>query len=243
MVVKHAIRTMTSVIATVSAACLTVALASCAGSPTTAQSSAQNAASPGATAQSQGAGGGAAAVRPRTMNEYIDAIMAQSYTTDAQRAALQRAKDTGSLSASEYEKAWSDFEVCFTGLGHDPIPLTNYNGIYGIPGFNAANLTTEEQDRFFDDLNQCRKSIMPITAVYHLQQGNPSMMQTMDEAVLDCLKRAGKVGNEVTALDIAADKNSETPTHFDQNDPVVRGCQASNGWKPTDEASRYKITR
>ena len=85
---------------------------------------------------------------------------------------------------------------------------------------------------------------MPITAVYHLQQGNPSMMQTMDEAVLDCLKRAGKVGNEVTALDIAADRQrAEGSQHIDDNDPVVRGCQASNGWKPTDEASRYKITR
>ena len=63
MIVKHAIRTMTSVIATVSAACLTVALASCAGSPTATQSSTQNAASPGVTAQSQG---GAAAARRRS---------------------------------------------------------------------------------------------------------------------------------------------------------------------------------
>ena len=156
--IDAAVRRGTGMVWVLLAIVTAVALASCAGSPTATQSSTQNAMSPGSTAQSQGAGGSAAAVRPRTMNEYIDAIMAQSYTTDAQRAILQRAKDTGSLPASEYEKAWSDFEVCFTGLGHDPIPLTNYNGIYGIPGFNAANLTTEEQDRFFDDLNQCGPS-------------------------------------------------------------------------------------
>ena len=175
------------------------------------------------------------------MNEYIDAIMSQLYTTDAQRAVLQRAKDTGSLPASEYEKAWSDFQVCFTGLGHDPIPLEDFNGIRSIPGFDAANLSSAEWDQYFKDLQTCQKQIMPITSVYEQQQGNPGMHQTMEEAVLDCLKRAGKVGDDVTALDIAADKNSETPTHFDQNDPVVRGCQVANGWHGAGEL--YKITR
>lgn len=226
---------------------MALALGSCAMPWQSGASDGQGTTSEGGVGASSGDGFGPASSGSGTqyassMSEYIDQVMQWPGVTDAQREVLQRAKENGSMPVSDYEQAWSEFKVCFTGKGHEMFPLKNYNGIYKIPGFNFKNLTPEAHKQYDADRMACEAQISPITSVYEMQQGNPNLYRSLEEAMVDCLKRAGKVDASYTAKDLGIEMRDRNYTHFDIKDPVVRGCQTANNWHVTYADEAWVIT-
>ncbi|MBW3083146.1 hypothetical protein [Bifidobacterium phasiani] len=170
-----------------------------------------------------------------SMGEYIDQVLSWGDLTDKERTMLERARQDGALSVSDYEQAWSDFRACMTDRGYPPFELANYNGVYAMPPLDFTG-TPDEWDRYKNDYDACYGQIDAIDVVYAMQVGNPGLYTDMYEAVADCLRREEAVPADYTADDLRRESGDDSGSgddpyaYFDRQDPVFRGCKAANGW-------------
>ncbi|WP_377939054.1 hypothetical protein [Alloscardovia venturai] len=75
--------------------------------------------------------GGSQARLASSLSDLISQELQDQDLSDFQRVILERAKDAGGVSVSDYESAWSGYRSCMLGKGYKEIKLIKFpNGIY-----------------------------------------------------------------------------------------------------------------
>ncbi|MEK0307351.1 hypothetical protein, partial [Bifidobacterium favimelis] len=146
-------------------------------------------------------------------------------------------------SVHDYEDAWSRYKQCMVDLGHVHTRLAKFpNGVYYPKALGPEDMGNEAKITADDGACQ-EKYVMDVRDVYGVQVGNPGLWANQDDAIADCLKRAGKVPKDYTAdrfLDdmAALRKEHERRQHGDTShddkialnlsDGFTQGCMVAN---------------
>ena len=223
-----------AIIAAIAAIALT-GLAGCAGQGDTAAQQPAPAA-PSQSSSSASAPAGTSERFATNLDEYIDQILRQDSgqaASEWQKTVLQNAKGGKGISASDYEKAWSNYTSCMTGKGYKPFNLDRYpNGIYHMPA-RMTGTPAQEQKYRSDYYDRYYANVDALDSVYSMQVGNPSLIKDQDEAIVDCLKRDNLVDKSYTASDLRRERGLDGGKgrySFDRRNMSVRGCLVANGW-------------
>ncbi|MCH9275824.1 hypothetical protein JS533_006005 [Bifidobacterium amazonense] len=176
-----------------------------------------------------------------SMSEYIDILLdsddsasASMKISDSQRRILERARDSGEISRSDYEQSWADYKNCLVDRGWSEPPLLRFrNGIIDHTGYDATDLSEAQVKRLDGDLMECTNLYTrDVATVYGWQIGNVSLLQDGDAAVVDCLHREHLVDSAYDLAQYRDDFERQwqgEKTELDFSDAGVRGCLAANG--------------
>ena len=165
-----------------------------------------------------------------SLSEWIDQRETAGDIPQSQKAVLNKAKQTGKISTSDYENAWSDYKQCMVGKGYKEIKLIKYpSGLYTEAGHRQGTPTQESQ--YVQDQEDCSDTyVSGIQDVYGIIVGNPDLYASQSEAVVDCLHRASLVPKNYTADQFNEEISAAKNTSFDMDNAQVRSCLASNGY-------------
>lgn len=160
----------------------------------------------------------------------IDQALAKPDLSTEVRVILRRAKAAGSISAADYESAFSAYAKCVKDAGVTEEYAKLSTGIYQvIPHYATTSETAHRAD--FDKSNACGlKHIADVEALYSLQVGNPDLLSDTNEVATRCLVTAGVVKADFTSEAFAelVEKNFEGAP-FDTASPAFTQCLASAG--------------
>ena len=108
-------------------------------------------------------------------------------------------------------------------------------------------MSDQQRKKFNEDENRCYNTeVIAVTGVYQMQVGNPGMLSDGDQAMVDCLHKAGIVpknyGKEAYKKDLEAHAKDQ-PTTVDFLNTEMQSCWVANGasfgdvndtdqWKP-----------
>ena len=168
--------------------------------------------------------------------------------SDAQKTILKRSRKSGSVSKPDYELAWSNYKQCVTGYGYTTPVLRQFsNGLYMIAMRDTTGMSDQQRKKFNEDENKCYNTeVIAVTGVYQMQIGNPGMLSDGDQAMVDCLHKAGIVpknyDKEAYKKDLDAHAKNQ-PTTVDFSNAEMQSCWVANGasfgdvndtdqWKP-----------
>ena len=155
--------------------------------------------------------------------------MAQS-----QREILQKAADTGEITAGDYERAWAGYRQCVVDRGWtDPVLRRYPNGIIENSSMDISGLTEDQDRQVTRDAVECTNLyVRDVATVYGFQVGNASLLQDADSAIVDCLHQANLVPSDYDATTFRRERPlylDDENTVLDFSDMEVRGCFAANG--------------
>ena len=168
--------------------------------------------------------------------------------SDAQKTILKRSRKSGSVSKPDYELAWSNYKQCVTSYGYTTPVLRQFsNGLYMIAMRDTTGMSDQQRKKFNEDENKCYNTeVIAVTGVYQMQIGNPGMLSDGDQAMVDCLHKAGIVpknyDKEAYKKDLDAHAKNQ-PTTVDFSNAEMQSCWVANGasfgdvndtdqWKP-----------
>lgn len=122
-----------------------------------------------------------------SLSEWIEQRESQGNIAESQKTILDKAKSTGEISTSDYEKAWSDYRQCMIDKGYKEIKLIKYpSGLYAEAGHKQG--TTIQESRYSDDSTECGDEyVADVQDVYGIIVGNPNLYADQAQAVVDCL--------------------------------------------------------
>ena len=207
--------------------CLLTVLVSCVGCSSSNTSSSSEKKSDADASQTQND-----AKIASSLTDYVQTLIDSGgdKMSDQQKRALERAKETGRVSRSDYERAWSDWKQCIVDKGYTAPELTQLsNGIYTWPTYTFNGASKEAQRKFNEDSNACGTlHIMDINTVYKLQIGNPNLLQNGYEAAVDCLHKESVKPNNYTAAQLKDDWEAGKITDL-RNDEKAVSCLVAAG--------------
>ena len=147
-------------------------------------------------------------------------------------ALLEQAQSEGSVSLSNYEKAWSNYRRCVVDRGQPQPKLIHYaNGLYTKAGVSGG--TQEQRDAFLQATDEwatdeCEYSeVLALQTIYAAQIDNPNLYSSPNVGIVDCLQRHGLVPKDYTASQFQHESSSEEYS-FDESQPQVQACYAAN---------------
>lgn len=154
--------------------------------------------------------------------------------SDAQKTILKRSRKSGSVSKPDYELAWSNYKQCVTSYGYTTPVLRQFsNGLYMIAMRDTTGMSDQQRKKFNEDENKCYNTeVIAVTGVYQMQIGNPGMLSDGDQAMVDCLHKAGIVpknyDKEAYKKDLDAHAKNQ-PTTVDFSNAEMQSCWVANG--------------
>ncbi|NMM94222.1 hypothetical protein G1C95_1409 [Bifidobacterium sp. DSM 109957] len=230
-----------SIISVVTCAALLMMVAACGGEASAAKND-------GATAQSDDVGrlmnDGLGEKAASSLSEYIDQSMRTLESSQQMKEfdpsgeatqrilkVLERAKEQGRVSVSDYESAWADYKQCMADRGYKEIVLIKEpNGIYKEASHRAG--TAEQDARYGQDMLACgATTYSSIADVYKMQIGNPNLYKNQYEAALDCLHRNEAAPKDYSMDDLRFDlyeAASKDELKLDIYTPEVSQCLVAN---------------
>lgn len=170
-----------------------------------------------------------------SLDALFDQYLARDDLSEFERAVLERAKETGEISAEDYEDAHAQEAACMKDAGYDIGYEKLANGLYKssphLPQLadNAEN--GKQVDAYMADSEECAQGVsIVIESLYTLQQGNPDLLVDQDEAAVQCLRKAGLVPGDYTAETFAAElPKSFSSSPFDPSSDSAQACFAGAG--------------
>lgn len=162
--------------------------------------------------------------------------------SDAQKTILKRSRKSGSVSKPDYELAWSNYKQCVTSYGYTTPVLRQFsNGLYMIAMRDTTGMSDQQRKKFNEDENKCYNTeVIAVTGVYQMQIGNPGMLSDGDQAMVDCLHKAGIVpknyDKEAYKKDLDAHAKNQ-PTTVDFSNAEMQSC-----WVATARRSETSMT-
>lgn len=146
--------------------------------------------------------------------------------SDRQIAILERSVQAGSISASDYEKAWANYRQCVVDKGQPEPELDRYsNGLYAQRGLTGSS---EKVGAFSAVSVPCHTAeVLYVAMVYNVQIGNPNLYQDPYVQFVDCLQRAEVVPKSYTAEDFQRERRSDEFS-YNKRDPEVRACEVAS---------------
>lgn len=174
----------------------------------------------------------------QTLDQAQKAVQAGKLTSpsEAQLDILRRAKETGSMTQSDYEQAWSNYKQCVVNRGEpEPILQRFSNGTYHQAPFRESD---EHSNSFQDAISICEfAEVIYIEDVYGAQIDNPNLYSDMDTAVVDCLHRKNLAPKGYTGKKLSEEwAKGDGKFSFDPSDPDARSCMNANGWSYSDQS-------
>lgn len=166
-----------------------------------------------------------------SLSEWIEQRESQGNIAESQKTILDKAKSTGEISTSDYEKAWSDYRQCMIDKGYKEIKLIKYpSGLYVEAGHKQG--TTIQESRYSDDSTECGDEyVADVQDVYGIIVGNPNLYADQAQAVVDCLHRDSLVPKDYTVSRFNKEfSGTDGNTSFDMQNLQVRSCLVSNGY-------------
>lgn len=166
-----------------------------------------------------------------SLSEWIEQRESQGNIAESQKTILDKAKSTGEISTSDYEKAWSDYRQCMIDKGYKEIRLIKYpSGLYVEAGHKQG--TTIQESRYSDDSTECGDEyVADVQDVYGIIVGNPNLYADQAQAVVDCLHRDSLVPKDYTVSRFNKEfSGTDGNTSFDMQNLQVRSCLVSNGY-------------
>lgn len=193
---------------------------------------ATGASSDSATSESSSENGSAGGQKlAASLSEWIEQRESQGNIAESQKTILDKAKSTGEISTSDYEKAWSDYRQCMIDKGYKEIKLIKYpSGLYAEAGHKQG--TTIQESRYSDDSTECGDEyVADVQDVYGIIVDNPNLYADQAQAVVDCLHRDSLVPKDYTVSRFNKEfSGTDGNTSFDMQNLQVRSCLVSNGY-------------
>jgi len=166
----------------------------------------------------------------------FEQYLARDDLSDFEREVLERAKETGEISAEDYEDAHAQEASCMAAAGYDIAYEKLANGLYkATPPPLPQDADNAENGKLVDAYmamsNTCSDGVSKVVeSLYMLQQGNPDLLVDQDEAAVQCLRKAGLVPGDYTAETFAAElPASFASSPFDPNSDAAQACFAGAG--------------
>lgn len=152
--------------------------------------------------------------------------------SDAQKTILKRSRKSGSVSKPDYELAWSNYKQCVTSYGYTTPVLRQFsNGLYMIAMRDTTGMSDQQRKKFNEDENKCYNTeVIAVTGVYQMQIGNPGMLSDGDQAMVDCLHKAGIVPKNYDKEAYKKDLDAHAKNQPTTVDSQTRKCKAV-GWR------------
>lgn len=160
----------------------------------------------------------------------IDRQLAKKDLTPEVRAIFVRSKASGTISASDYELAFSNYARCVKNAGvkeeYKKLPSGTYQV---IPHYSPVSEAAAKAD--FDKSSACGiKHVAAVEALYTLQVGNHDLLADSHEVATRCLVKAGLVKADFTSAtfkELADNGFQNAP--FDTTSPAFKQCLANAG--------------
>lgn len=125
--------------------------------------------------------------------QYLD----QGAMSDWDRAVVEKAARTGSISQADYDEGADNFEACMVANGERWVRTRHLNGVVEFQpprDFSSSEAEGENQLRV---QWQCYSSGYAVTQeLFAIQQVNPDLLSNFSLVALNCLKSAGMVAEE-----------------------------------------------
>jgi hypothetical protein len=188
------------------------------------------------SACSTGASDPAPAATGEKLADSAIAVFEQALTepglSDFEHDVLERAVETGAITAADYEEAFARYEQCVADVGYTDTWVKNTNGLYVI---TPPPLDEDTVDRYGELTTECADgTTMRIEALYAMQQSNPELLADPREVAITCLHGLGSVPATFSVEDFDALMNSGfADAPFDLTDPEVTGCLHGAGYAIT----------
>ena len=146
--------------------------------------------------------------------------------SDRQIAILERAAQSGKISVSDYEQAWSNYKQCVVDKGQPEPQLDRYsNGLYQQRGLRGSE---RKAGAFYAASVPCHTAeVLYVTMVYNVQVDNPNLYADPYMQFVDCLHRAEAVPKSYTADDYRRERGTHEFS-YDTRAPAVRSCEAAS---------------
>jgi hypothetical protein len=175
-----------------------------------------------------------------SLKAYAQQQLAHDDLSDWDRAVIEKASQTGTVSQADYDEGTDNFEACLNAAGLHWTRTRLLNGVveFQPPPGSAA---TGSDDNAAMIQAQCYQSTYAYTQdFFGLQQANPELLADFSLAAVNCLKKAGVVDDDFTTDDfgkvIGAHDSPITDWPFDVADPRAQTCLYSLGYAVVTDA-------
>jgi hypothetical protein len=162
-----------------------------------------------------------------------DQALARDDLSDWDRAALEKASETGRISHADYVEGADLFDECMQAAGYDFTRRTLLNGVVKFQP-PQGEVTDAEAAAEAAAQAQCYATTYGVTQeLFRLQQAHPGLLADFDLAAVYCLSEAGVVGEDFTKDDFSAIFGSNTEpqdTPFDVTSDAAQTCLYSLGY-------------
>jgi hypothetical protein len=162
----------------------------------------------------------------------IDAELDDPELSDFEREVLERSRDAGEVSISDYEDAFARYKKCVGEAGYEPTFTKRPDGVY------AEELPLDQMDSqakldaYVEATGDCANgTTMRIEALFNEQQNNPGLLADPREVALACLRRVTDLSADYGAEQFDADgRNGFRDAPFDTADAQVSQCLVGAGF-------------
>lgn len=180
-----------------------------------------------------GSGDNSAGKLAPSFQALYDQALAQDDLSDWDRAALQKASESGQITHADYAEGADLFDECMRAAGHDFTRKTLLNGVIEFQPPQVA-VTDADVDAEAAAQHQCHATTYGVTQeLFRMQQANPGLLADFDLAAVACLKEAGVVDENFTKDDFSAifESNAEPKEMpFDVMSDAAQTCLYSLGY-------------
>lgn len=170
-----------------------------------------------------------------SLTALIDQALERDDLADWDRAALEKASKVGQISQADYVEGMDLFDACLKSAGIEFERTVLLNGVIEFqppPGhFSDAEIEAQGKAQYECSVNATTQEI------FALQQANPDLLADFSQATVNCLQKAGVVGDDFTKADFDnafGPKSGPFEYPFDVMSPEAQTCFYSLGYSITD---------
>lgn len=149
--------------------------------------------------------------------------------SDFERAALDRAIETGKIDPADYEQAFSRYRQCAQDAELNETYTKLPNGIYRV----TPPSDIEDIDAYGKIMVECASNagLVSLEALYRTQIDNPDLLADPKLVTVRCLIKAGLVPTDYTVekLTTFLKADAEKMTDFDPMTTEAQGCLTAGG--------------
>lgn len=172
-----------------------------------------------------------------SLKALIDQGLGRKDLSEWDRSALEKAAKTGSISQADYEEGMNLFGACMETAGYKFTKKTLLNGVIEYQPVDGSSTedaaVAAEAKAQFD----CYSSTgMATQEIYRMQQANPDLLADFPQAAVNCLKKAGVVGDDFTkeqfkeSVGMGESKGKDLKPLFDVMSDKSQTCLYSLGF-------------
>ncbi|WP_310022545.1 hypothetical protein [Microbacterium resistens] len=133
-----------------------------------------------------------------SLEALIDRVLSREDLSEWDRTTLGRAANAGSISQADYEEGMNLFGACMESVGFKFAETKLLNGVIEYQPVDGVSFG-DDVDAQAKAQADCYASTNAATQeIFRMQQANPDLLADFPQAAVNCLKKAGVVGDDFT---------------------------------------------